>query len=173
MRVTTAPGSEESYSNSFLHIGLHLGFNLPFFPVGENMAFGLNPAAELSIAGGSTDSYNSNGMLTIELPWYATFKLGSDAVGGGAKFPLGLSLGIGCHYSYMTTLESEFSESIVTPSLMAEVCIGKRRSWGLFKIRYTHDIGSYTLDYSEPEFDVEHTLEISRSAVHVLYVFGY
>ena len=174
-RITDDPGSEFNEDRTFSHIGLMFGLNLPVYPMGDNMSLGICPGIGFSVAT-ETDFFGEKSQfIAASLPLYATFKLGADATYKGSTFPLGMSVGLGYHYSYLMRVGdgAEFSEGIGLPSMMAEVCIGKRKKWGLIKLRFTQDLGSYTIDYSDPSRFIENKLTISRTGLHLIYVGGY
>ncbi len=172
-RFVYDPGSEASYRNTFAHYSFQAGFNLPAVALNEDIAVCLNPALGLSAATKSDFYGSSSNFITIEAPIYATVQIGTDASFKGSKFPLGAALGLGYHYSYVIGTPSDLSEGVGNPSIMAEISIGKRKSWGLIKIRYTQDITSHTIDYSDASIGVEHTLNVRRAGIHLIYVGSY
>lgn len=173
-RITSDPNSDESVKRTFTHYAALGGFNFPIVALGDNMSVGINPGLGFS-ATPSGDFYggSSTSFLAIEVPWYATLKLGADATYKGSTFPIGGTIGIGYHYSYIVNESSILTHGIGTPSLMAEVSFGKRKSWGLLKLRYTHDLGSHTSDFSNPSINLESKLSISRSSFQLLFVSAY
>jgi hypothetical protein len=172
---------EEEHKNEYLdshgktslsHLGAIVGFNLPFVPLDDDLSIGLNPSAALAVVNRSSDYYEQTTMISVELPWYATLKWGTDASFKGSSFPLGVTAGIGYHFSHLQGITGNFSESFGTPSLLAEVNFGKRKSWpGLVKLRYTHSLGTHEIDASHG--DVVDKLSISRSGFHLIFVLGY
>lgn len=165
---------ENSHSDiSLPHVGMIVGFNLPFVPLADNLSLGLNPSVAIAFANRS-DFYGASEtvMGSLEVPWYATIKYGTDATYKGTQFPLGVSLGIGYQYSYAFAFSGGFSEGFGLPSVMAEVNFGKRKTWpGLVKLRYTTTLGSAEFDYSTSS--TEHKLSIKHSGFHLIVVPGY
>lgn len=169
-----AEGIESNSSTTLSHLGVIFGFNLPFVPLGDDISLGLNPSAAIAFvnSGGGYYDDSQTTMISVELPWYATFKLGTDASFKGSSFPLGLTLGIGYHFSHLQGITADFSESFGLPSVMAEINFGKRKSWpGLVKLRYTQSLGSHEIDASHG--DVVDKVSITRTGLHLIIVPGY
>lgn len=176
---TTRPlGSQSTegalkYSVEVLHVGSIIGVNLPVVSLAEHLSVGVNPNLALSLGVPlSSFSRAESIFLALELPWYATIKYGTDASYKGSRFPVGVTAGIGYHYSLLKGLGTEFSPSFGRPSVMAEINFGKRNSKpGLVKLRYIHDIGTYEEDYSTSS--ASSVISMSRWGIHLVFVAGY
>lgn len=152
-----------------LHGSLALGLNLPFFYLTDNLALGVNP----NVAGSMqmSSEYSSSGSASLEIPVYLTMKLNTDATWKGSKSNVGLTAGIGPHYSILLFLNSGESFSYLRPGFMAEINFGSRRSdAGLYKLRFSSYIGSHV---EESEDFPGEELFFNQYALQVLWTPGY
>ncbi|MCB0712990.1 MAG: hypothetical protein KDD67_11730 [Ignavibacteriae bacterium] len=160
--------SSNTEEYNFVHLGFLVGLNLPIVPLAENLSVGLNPSLGLSA---QLTGYDASGVLSLEVPVYATLKYNTDASWKGSKAPVGFSAGLGVQSSNLLFTYSGITASYLVPSYLLEINFGSRRgNKGLYKLRWTSYIGSY--DEPLEEFGDE-TITFKQFALNLLWVPGY
>ncbi len=165
---------EESIEGSFTEVGVGLGWSIPVYEIGEDLALAVAPSLMVATSAGISDAIVEEEdrfplTMSLEGGLFASVKYGADAVWNTRKtFMAGA--GIGAWYTALTTLDPyDITASYTRPAIMAEV--GAKLGKTPVKFRYARILGAG--EETEPGWRTEEVkVSLDQQSFQLIITFG-